>query len=108
MCQVLCEKSASGFGLREEKSRQPTADRERIGIQVTGFGLREGFIEKWKGDPPSPLIPFDRLTTPLSLGGARKIMETGYHRPQGGTAERRLPLINDFTYLLFTTGKIQD
>jgi hypothetical protein len=27
------------------------------------------------GNSPSPLIPFDRLTTPLSLGGARKIKE---------------------------------
>jgi hypothetical protein len=28
------------------------------------------------------MIPFDRLTTPLSLGGARKITERGDHRPQ--------------------------
>jgi hypothetical protein len=52
----------------------------------SGIGIRDarvqGFKEKWKGNSPSPLIPFDRLTTPLSLGGARKIKETGYHRPQ--------------------------
>jgi hypothetical protein len=53
---------------------QQTADSE-------GRGLREGFKEKWKGDSPSPLVPFDRLTTPLSLGGARKTKEKGYDGP---------------------------
>jgi hypothetical protein len=44
----------------------------------SGIGIRDarvqGFKEKWKGNSRSPLI--------LSLGGARKIKETGYHRPQ--------------------------
>jgi hypothetical protein len=47
-------------------------------LQASGIGLREGFREKWTGDSPSPLVPFDRLTTSLSLGGARKTKEKGY------------------------------
>jgi hypothetical protein len=66
-------KRASGFRLQASGRKQKTAKR--------GFGLREGFKEKWKGDSPSPLIPFDRLTTPLSLGGARKTKEKGYDGP---------------------------
>ena len=61
------KKRDSGFGLRE-------------------FGTREGFKEV-EGDSPSPLI--------LSLGGARKIKETGYHRPQGEIAAHPLGARND-------------
>jgi hypothetical protein len=53
-----------------------------------GFRI-QGLEEKWKGNSPSPLIPFDRLTTPLSLGGARKIKETGYHRPQAAHLQEK-------------------
>jgi hypothetical protein len=49
--------------------------------RASGLG-KEVSRKKWNGNSPSPLIPFDRLTTPLSLGGARKIKERGYHRPQ--------------------------
>jgi hypothetical protein len=44
-----------------------TGEGKENGIQDSGFGHREGFIEKWKGDSPSPLI--------LSLGVARKNKE---------------------------------
>jgi hypothetical protein len=60
-----------------------------LGIRDTRVFNERGFEEKRKGNSPSPLIPFDRLTTPLSLGGARKIKETGYHRPQAAYLEEK-------------------
>ena len=41
-----------------------------------GFRI-QWFEEKRKGNSPSPLIPFDRLTTPLSLDGTRRNKEKG-------------------------------
>jgi len=46
------------------------------------------FKEKWKGNSPSPLI--------LSLGGARKIKEAGYPRPQAQT-NKALSIISFFS-----------
>ena len=68
---------ASGFGGQESGFRKKRADS----LQQTADSERKARREKRKGNSPSPLIPFDRITTPLSLGGARKIKETGYHRP---------------------------
>jgi len=64
----------SGFGKKEADSRQRSADGERRGIQASGVGRIQRKVEK---NSPSPLIPFDRLTTPLSLDGTRRNKEKG-------------------------------
>jgi len=63
-----------------------TAQREDGDSGYMGSRV-QGYKEKWKGNSPSPLI--------LSLGGARKNKEKGYHRLQGEIAARPLGARND-------------
>jgi hypothetical protein len=60
----------SGVGKRRADSLQQTADSERRRIRESGFGIRDS------GCQGSTVHGFKEKR------GARKIKETGYHRPQ--------------------------
>ena len=69
-------RAKKGFGIRK---KEPTADSRQPTVREKQDGKSGGEYS------PSPLI--------LSLGGARKIKETGYHRPQG----KKIPLHPPFS-----------
>jgi hypothetical protein len=61
-------------GLRDSGVKEPTAYSRQPTVREKQGGKSGGEYS------PSPLIPFDRLATPLSLGGERKIREWGFLR----------------------------